>query len=70
MPGLSSFSSAGAIGASGSRAAFDRVGRAGSLPFRESGDFAMGRIWARESGEGRARGLVEKAGELLSWRHG
>jgi hypothetical protein len=54
MPGLSSFSSAGAIGASGSRAAFARVGRAGSLPFRESGDFAMRRIWASNDGEGRA----------------
>src|SRR5206468_594302 len=44
MPGLSSFSSAGAIGAGGSRAAFARVGRAGSLPFRESGFLAMRRI--------------------------
>jgi hypothetical protein len=58
MPGLSSFSRCGAIGASDSRAALARVGRAGSLPFRESGDFAMRRIWAAECGEGRAAAPV------------
>src|SRR3954463_2808959 len=72
MPGLSSFSSAGAIGASGSRAALDLVGRAGSLDlsrdFFESGGLAMDPNMGRGKWRGKGRiALSRRDHGLVGW---